>query len=109
MKSLVIYVDVEGTLINSVGNKVVPIEPVINHVCELYDHGATLYCWSSAGANYARQAAITIGLEECFKAFLPKPNVAIDDVNIEDWRRFIQIHPTKCTSKSLYDYEDELL
>jgi len=108
MKSLVIYVDVEGTLLNSIGNKSVPIEPVINHVRELYEHGATLYCWSSAGADYARQAAIKVNLEECFTAFLPKPNVAIDDVNIEDWHRFIQIHPTKCTTKSLYDYEDEL-
>lgn len=109
MKSLVIYVDVEGTLINSVGNKAVPIDAVINHVRELYEHGALLYCWSSAGAEFAKQTATKVGLEACFQAFLPKPNVLIDDISIENWRKLLQIHPSKCTNKTLYDYEDELL
>lgn len=108
MKSLVIYVDVEGTFVNSIGHRQVPIESVVKHLRELYEHGATLYCWSSAGADFAHQAAKTAQLEDCFKAFLPKPNVLIDDIAVEDWRQLLQIHPEKCASKSLYDYEDEL-
>ena len=63
MQSLVIYVDVEGTLINSYGTKMIPIEAVVIHVRELYEHGAILYCWSSAGADYARQVAAEVGLD----------------------------------------------
>jgi len=108
MKSLVIYVDVEGTLINSVGNKRLPIQAVIKHVQELYEHGATLYCWSSAGADFAQKTATDIGLESYFQAFLTKPNVLIDDVSITSWYRLLEIHPSKCATKTLYDYEDEL-
>ena len=54
MPSFVIYVDVEGTLINSYGTKTIPIEPVVKHIRELFEHGAILYCWSSAGADFAQ-------------------------------------------------------
>ena len=108
MKPVVIYVDVEGTLVNTIGNRQVPIEAVIQHIRDLYEHGAELYCWSSAGASFAENVANSIGLVECFKAFLPKPNVMIDDIAITDWRQLLQIHPRHCVSKSLYDYEDAL-
>jgi len=109
MQSLVIYVDVEGTLINSFGNKTIPIESVVKHIRELYEHGAILYCWSSAGADFAKEAANKVGLEECFQSFLPKPNVLIDDISIENWSKLLQIHPSNCVNKTLYDYEDELV
>lgn len=83
MKSLVIYVDVEGTLVNSIGTKTIPIEDVIKHVQELYEHGAILYCWSSAGAEFAQKTATNLNIETYFQAFLPKPNVLIDDVTID--------------------------
>jgi len=108
MQSLVIYVDVEGTLINSFGNKTIPIGPVVKHIRELYDHGAILYCWSSAGADFAKEAAINVGLEDCFQSYLPKPNVLIDDIRMENWSSLLQIHPTNCVTKTLYDYEDDL-
>lgn len=108
MKPLIFYVDVEGTLINSIGNKTVAIEDVVKHIQELFEHGAILYCWSSAGADFAQQTAIALNLEKCFQAFLPKPNILIDDISIDSWRRLMQVHPSKCVTKTLYDYEDSL-
>jgi phosphoserine phosphatase len=40
-----------------------PIPSVVQHVKDLYEQGATLYCWSSGGAEYARQSAHEFGIE----------------------------------------------
>jgi hypothetical protein len=48
---------------------------------------------SSPGASYARQTAEELGIEDGFKAFLPKPNVIIDDQAPADWRRLVHVHP----------------
>src|SRR5579884_2117058 len=64
---LVVYVDVDDTLVRSVGAKRIPIKPVIDHVR------------SSAGADYARSAAEELEIAGCFLDFLPKPNILIDD------------------------------
>ena len=39
-----IYVDVDDTLVRSVGSKRIPIPSVIRHVGELHREGAILYC-----------------------------------------------------------------
>lgn len=56
------------------------------------------YCWSSGGADYARESAEEFGLTDCFTAFLPKPNVLLDDQNVADWRRLRQVHPNECAA-----------
>ncbi len=61
------------------------------------DQGAELYCWSSGGADYAREVATELGLVEYFIAFLPKPQVIIDDQNVLSWRRLVQVHPGRCS------------
>ena len=76
----------------------------ISHVETLHKQGAVLYCWSSGGAGYARESAREVGLEHCFKAFLPKPQVLIDDTKLANWRYLREIHPNACDSYSLEDY-----
>ena len=47
--------------------------------------GAALFCWSTAGASDARATAEELGLRDCFEAFLPKPHILLDDVELGRW------------------------
>ena len=99
-----VYVDVDDTLVRSVGSKRIRIPSVIQHIRDLHAQGAILYCWSAGGAEYARASAEEFGLAECFTAFLAKPNVFIDDQSATEWPRSIMVHPSSCTGRSLDNY-----
>jgi hydroxymethylpyrimidine pyrophosphatase-like HAD family hydrolase len=86
MNQRIVFVDVDDTLVRSYGTKRIPMPTVIASVRKLYADGATLYLWSSGGAEYARKSAVELGIDECFVAFLPKPNVYVDDLPIDKWR-----------------------
>ena len=92
-KGKICYVDVDDTLVRSVGSTRIPISHVIKKVTELKERGVIMYCWSSGGEDYARASAKEFGIEDCFAAFLPKPNILLDDQRIEDWTYLSQIHP----------------
>lgn len=101
---LIVYVDVDDTLVRSVGSVRIPMPGSIGHVRQLKAQGAELYCWSSGGAAYARSSAEELGLAECFVAFLPKPQILLDDQPVGDWRRLAQIHPNGCAGHDLDSY-----
>lgn len=101
-----IFVDVDDTFVRSVGTKRVPMPSVIQHIRELKSQGATLYCWSSGGAEYARQSAREFGIDSCFVDFLPKPNLLLDDQGMNEWRTLKCVHPTACEGRTLEDYKD---
>jgi hypothetical protein len=101
---LVVYVDVDDTMIRSAGTKTMPIPSVVQHVKELASCGAQLYCWSTAGAEYAQSVAQSLGVERCFVAFLPKPNIIIDDQEIGAWRQLSTVHPMDTAGKSVDNY-----
>ena len=107
-RPLVVYVDIDDTLIRSVGAKRIPITPAIRHVRELHEQGAELYCWSSGGAEYARSSAAEAGLEDCFTAFLPKPDVLLDDQDVAEWRRLLNVHHAGCAGESVATYRERL-
>jgi len=86
MKPRIIFVDVDDTLVRSVGTKRIPMPHVVAQVRALGADGHTLYLWSSGGAEYARASAIELGIEGCFAGFLPKPEVYIDDQSVAEWR-----------------------
>jgi len=108
-RPLVVYVDVDETLIRHVSSKRIPIGGVIKHVRSLKEEGATLYCWSTGGAEYARKSADEVGLSDCFEAFLPKPNVLIDDQEVSEWRSCVTMHPLSCDGRGNNDYKGRLL
>lgn len=93
---MVIYVDVDDTFVRSYGMKRIPMPAVIGTIRHLYAQGEMLYCWSSGGAEYARNSAEEFGIAGCFQAFLPKPDVLLDDQAVADWRRLRQVHPNEC-------------
>src|ERR1700710_1959989 len=107
-RDIYIYVDVDDTIVRSSGTKRIPIPLVIQHVKELKQQGAVMYCWSSGGADYAKQSAEEFGITDCFVAFLPKPNVLLDDCSFENWPGLIRIHPSSSSGKILDDYRREL-
>jgi hydroxymethylpyrimidine pyrophosphatase-like HAD family hydrolase len=86
MNQKVVFIDVDNTLVRSVGTKRIPMPSVIKRVRELHQQGATLYLWSTGGAEYAHASAIELGIEDCFVSFLPKPDVYVDDQSIDEWR-----------------------
>lgn len=101
---LVVYVDVDDTLIRTAGTKRIPVSGVSQHVASLAADGAVLYCWSSGGAEYAKEVAVELGIDRCFAGFLPKPHVMIDDQEVSAWRRTAQVFPGKCSAFSLEKY-----
>ncbi len=105
---LVAYIDVDDTLVRSFGSKRIPMSEVIRHIRALHEAGFVLYCWSSGGALYAERSAQELGLSDCFVAYLPKPNVLVDDMKVESWPSFIQVHPNEAVSKTAHDYEAAL-
>lgn len=92
-RSEIIFVDVDDTLVRSAGNKRIPITPVAHRVAALKESGATLCCWSTGGAEYAREVARELGLEHCFVTFLPKPTIMLDDQAPAEWRLCRHVHP----------------
>lgn len=92
----IVFVDVDDTLVRSVGATRMPIPRAVRYVRRLRAAGATLYCWSSGGAAYARQSAEECGLADCFVGFLPKPDLFLDDQPPAEWRRAAWLHPLNC-------------
>ena len=88
MKPPIIYVDVDDTFVRNVGTKRIPMPATLLQIRALYEQGATLYCWSSSAREF--------GVEDCFVAFLPKPQILIDAQNFGDWRDLKWIHPASC-------------
>jgi phosphoglycolate phosphatase-like HAD superfamily hydrolase len=103
---LVVYVDVDDTLVRTTGTKRIPILGAVEHVRALAADGAQLFCWSSGGGKYARSVAEQLGIADCFTAFLPKPQVLLDDQSFAEWRRLISVHPMQCESESVATYRD---
>jgi len=86
-------VDVDDTLVRSVGTKRIPMPAVIAEVRRLGQAGSLMYLWSSGGAEYCRATAEELGLTDCFAGYLPKPHAYIDDQCISDWRDCKHFYP----------------
>ena len=101
-----IYVDVDGTLIQTRDGKSQPDGDVVLQVKKWKSDGSLLYCWSSRGAEYAERIAAQLRIKDCFSAFLCKPHFLIDDQSINDWACLIHLYPAQVrlhSSESLQD------
>lgn len=108
-KPFCVYVDVDETFVRNYGASRVPIPSVIEHIRQLKDSGAELYCWSSGGAEYAQSSAEEFGIDDCFRGFLPKPKVVIDDQNFSSWRNLLQVHPNECPGNTIDSYANKII
>ena len=108
-KPFYVYVDVDETFVRNYGPKRIPIPSIIEHIKELSDQGAVLYCWSSGGAEYAKASAKEFGIEQHFTGFLPKPELTIDDMQFSQWRNLLQIHPNECPGNTIESYRKKII
>lgn len=76
MKNVNIYVDVDLTLVDETG-RILP--GAADGLRRLKDRGCRLFLWSTGGADYCRETATVYGLADLFEAFLPKPDIIVDD------------------------------
>lgn len=85
----------DDTFVRTIGSKRVPMPETVQKIRSLFDAGHELYCWSSGGADYAERSAKEFGIDHCFTAFLPKPQIMIDDQSPSDWRYLSLFHPNE--------------
>jgi hypothetical protein len=85
MDAQVIYVDVDDTLVRSSGPSRIAVPQVVEFVRASRARGCELFLWSRGGAAYAREVASSLGIESCFVAFLPKPELLVDDAPPAEW------------------------
>jgi len=105
---LCIYIDVDGTLVQTVGEKNLPDDALVTRLREWRNQGAQLYCWSSRGADYAHSTAKGLRIEGCFVGFLTKPHVLVDDQGVERWSYFLELSPNRAAGLSLQQMRDKL-
>lgn len=105
---MIFFVDIDDTLIRSFGSKRIPMAGTVEHIKYLFESGAELYCWSSGGGKYAQESAEELEIAYCFKGFLPKPNVLIDDQPMNEWRGLVYKHPNSVKSMNYIDYKTEI-
>jgi hypothetical protein len=77
MKNVNIFVDVDLTLVDA---QQVILPGALDAMKVLYDAGCHLFLWSTGGCAYCRQIAERHGIAHLFEAFLPKPDIYIDDM-----------------------------
>lgn len=77
MRNVNVFVDVDLTLVDHLG---VLLPNAVEAIQILYDGGCHLFLWSTGGAAYCRQVAERADITHLFEAFLPKPDIYIDDM-----------------------------
>ena len=77
MKSVNIFVDVDLTLVDEQGRL---LPNAVEGLLTLREAGCRLFLWSTGGAEYCRSIAERYEMAPLFDAFLPKPDVYIDDM-----------------------------
>lgn len=86
----IIYCDVDNTLIDHNNS---PKKNTLKYLEYARSKGAVLYLWSQGGADYCRDIANQLGITHWFKAFLPKPEIVVDDLPIKAPFISKHIHP----------------
>lgn len=77
MRNVNVFVDIDLTLVDHLGT----FKPGATEAMQiLHDGGCHLFLWSTGGAQYCRDTAARAGIEHLFEAFLPKPDLFIDDM-----------------------------
>lgn len=77
MKNVNIFVDVDLTLVNE-HQRLLP--NAVEGLLTLREAGCRLFLWSTGGADYCRRIAERYEMATLFDAFLPKPDLYIDDM-----------------------------
>lgn len=77
MKNVNVFVDVDLTLVDERGRMVAGADEAMR---TLHDAGCHLFLWSTGGRDYCEAVARRLDIHGLFDAFLPKPDLFIDDM-----------------------------
>jgi len=88
-----VFVDVDDTLVRSVGSKIIPLPKVIDKVRLLAARGYRIFVWSSGGATYSERISKDLGIAGIVSGYFCKPAFVIDDQPVENWPATRMIHP----------------
>ena len=77
MKNVNIFVDVDLTVVDEQGRL---LPNAVEGLLTLREAGCRLFLWSTGGADYCRQIAERYEMAPLFDAFLPKPDLYVDDM-----------------------------
>jgi phosphoserine phosphatase len=77
MRNVNVFVDVDLTLVDHQGAL---LPNAVEAMQVLYDGGCHLFLWSTGGSQYCQDVAERAGIDHLFEAFLPKPDIYIDDM-----------------------------
>lgn len=77
MKNVNLFVDVDLTLVDERGRMIDGADEAMRI---LHDAGCHLYLWSTGGREYCETIARRLMIADLFEAFLPKPDLFIDDM-----------------------------
>ena len=105
---VILYIDIDETLIQTCNARREANPHVVRLVERLHAEDAQLYCWSAGGDAYAREVATELGIAALFQAFLPKPEVLIDDMPVTDWW-MVSLHPDEVDETTTLDSLKDLL
>ncbi len=89
----IVFVDVDDTLVRTVGSKRIPMPRAIERIKTMRESADEMYLWSSGGGEYAKTVAEELGIEPLFDGFLPKPTLYIDDQPVSEWRYLTHEYP----------------
>lgn len=101
MAPRIVYIDVDDTLVRSVGTTRIPVPSVVEFIRTAHARGHVLYLWSRGGAEYSRSIADELRLTHCFAAFLPKPELLIDDAAPREWTHCRHVFPLQANAAEL--------
>ena len=79
---MIIYIDIDDTLIRTIGSKIIPIPDTVNFIKNCNTNKNEIYLWSRGGAQYCKNIAIKLLLDHKITGYLPKPNLIIDDTEL---------------------------
>ena len=92
---MIYYIDVDDTLIRTIGSKIIPIPNTLKLINELDLSANTIYLWSRGGAEYCKNTAHLLGIQDKIFGYLSKPDILIDDQDICDWSHIKKFHPNE--------------
>lgn len=90
---MVVYVDVDDTIVRWCGPKCMPRTSVIDKLRERKAAGDRLFLWSRAGDGPAREVAEQLQIVDLFEAILPKPDHIVDDEPFAEWKHCTHEYP----------------
>lgn len=92
---MIYYVDVDDTLVCTSGGKTFPIPATVAWIKALNYKEHQVFLWSRGGAEYAKNTAVRLGIDQLMSGFLPKPDIMVDDQNISEWTHMKTLHPNE--------------